>query len=35
MTFEGRDKLRSTLAVVLTVIAGLTLLFRMRLAPLA
>lgn len=35
MTFEGRDRLRTTLAVVLTVTAVLTLLFRMRLAPLA
>lgn len=35
MTFARRDKLRSTIAVVLTVVAGLTLLFRMRLAPMA
>ena len=35
MTFEGRNRLRTTLAVVLTVLAVLTLLFRMRLAPLA
>lgn len=35
MTFARRDRIRSTLAVVLTVIAGLTLLFRMRLAPMA
>lgn len=35
MTFERRDKLRSILAVVLTVFAVLTLLFRMKLAPLA
>ena len=33
MTFEGRDKLRCTLAVVLTVIAALALLIRLYLAP--
>lgn len=33
MTFERRDKLRCTLAVVLTVIAALTLLIRLYLAP--
>lgn len=33
MTFERRDKLRCTLAVVLTVIATLTLLIRLYLAP--
>lgn len=35
MTFERRDKLRSILAVVLTLLAALTLLFRMKLAPMA
>lgn len=35
MTFERRDKLRSVIAVVLTVFALLTLLFRMKLAPMA
>lgn len=35
MSFEQRDRLRVVLAVVLTVIAGLTLLFRLRLAPMA
>ncbi|MBQ6431756.1 MAG: sporulation protein YunB [Oscillospiraceae bacterium] len=35
MTFARRDRLRSTLAVVLIVVTALTLLFRMRLAPMA
>ena len=35
MSFEQRDRLRVALAVILTVIAGLTLLFRLRLAPMA
>lgn len=35
MSFEQRDRLRVVLAAVLTVVAGLTLLFRMRLAPMA
>lgn len=35
MTFERRDKLRCLLAVVLTATAALTLLFRLRIAPMA
>ena len=35
MTFESRDRLRRTLAVVLTVTAALALLFRLHLAPTA
>lgn len=35
MSFEQRDRLRVALAVILTVIVGLTLLFRLRLAPMA
>ncbi len=35
MTFAHRDRLRSTLAVIMIVITVLTLLFRMRLAPMA
>lgn len=35
MSFEQRDRLRVVLAAVLTVVAGLTLLFRLRLAPMA
>lgn len=35
MTFEGRDRLRRVLAVALSVTAALTLLFRLRIAPMA
>lgn len=35
MSFEQRNRLRVTIAVLLSVIAGMTLLFRLRLGPMA